>query len=504
MNTAAALFSRILAILMGFFTRVVFTHTLSESYVGINGLFTDIIHVLSLTELGVETAICYALYRPAAEGDIEKQQILLRLFRNFYRMTALCVAVLGLAIIPFLDVLMKDRPDVEHILLIYLLYLANSVLSYLLVYKRTIISVHQMNYIVLFYQTAFLLVQDILQIIILVTTGNFILFLLMYIVCTLLCNLCLSKKADRMYPFLRQKNKKKLPKEERNAILKNIRAMLMHKVGGVVVNDTDNLLISAFVGVIDVGIYSNYFLIIGSVRQVIDQIFSGITASVGNLGVTEDTEKVKNVFETAFFIGQWLYGVAAICLFELLNPFIRFAFGENYLFPLPIVGILCVNFFTNGTRKAVLTFRDSMGLFWYDRYKAIAEAVINLVVSVLLVQKYGTFGVFAGTLFSTLTTSLWIEPYVLYHHKLKCPVGAFYVQYACELLVMGFIWIGTDLLCGQLAGEGIGAFFIRLLLCIIVPNVLLVLCYHRKKEFLVVKGMVWKMKKEICKGKRRR
>ena len=375
MNTVVAMISRIAAILMGFVTRVVFTHTLSESYVGINGLFTDILNVLSLTELGVETAISYALYRPIAQGDIRKQQILMRMFRTFYRITAGCVVVLGLSIIPFFDVLMKNRPDVDHLMLIYFLYLANSVVSYLLVYKRTLIEVHQLNYIVLLYQTAFLILQDICQIVILFTTHNFIFFLSIYIVCTLLSNICISRKADRMYPYLKEKTKEQLPEDERKDIFRNIKAMLMHKLGNVVVNNTDNLLISSFVGVISVGIYSNYFLLIGSVRQVLDQIFQGITASVGNLGATEDEGRVKSIFETAFFIGNWLYGAAAICLYELLNPFVELAFGKQYLFDMPVVLILCINFYINGTRKAVLTFRDSLGLFWFDRYKALVEAV---------------------------------------------------------------------------------------------------------------------------------
>ena len=145
MNTTVAVISRMTAILMGFVTRVIFTHTLSENYVGINGLFTDILNVLSLTELGAGTAITYALYRPIAEGNIKKQQQLMKLYQTFYRGTAVCVGVLGLALIPFMDVLMKNRPEVEHLTFIYLLYLANSVLSYLLVYQRTLIEAHQMN-----------------------------------------------------------------------------------------------------------------------------------------------------------------------------------------------------------------------------------------------------------------------------------------------------------------------------------------------------------------------
>ena len=192
----------------------------------------------------------------------------------------------------------------------------------------------------------------------------------------------------------------------------------MHKIGNVVVNNTDNLLISSFVGIISAGIYSNYYLIIGSVRQVLEQAMLGVAASVGNLGVTEENEKIGRIFNSLFFIGYWLFGFAGVCLLELLNPFVKLAFGKKYLFPKEIVLILCINFFINGMRRAVLIFKESMGLFWNDRYKAIAEAVLNLVISILLVTHFGVAGVFAGTFCSTVLTSVWVEPYVIYKYRL--------------------------------------------------------------------------------------
>ena len=482
-NTTVAVISRMVAILMGFATRVVFTHTLSESYVGINGLFTDILNVLSLTELGVGTAITYALYRPIAQKDIRRQQILMRMYRTFYRGTAICVGVAGVALVPFMDVLMKNRPEVDHLILIYLLYLANSVLSYLLVYKRTLIEAYQMNYLVLLYQTAFLVIQDICQIIVLVTTKNFILFLVIFIVCTVMNNFLISRRADRLFPYLKEPCREQLPEAERKDIFRNIKAMLMHKLGNVVVNNTDNLIISSFVGVVSVGIYSNYYLLIGSIRQILDQVFQGITASVGNLGATEESGRIRDVFEMSFFIGQWLYGFAAICLYELLNPFVQISFGENYLFTRDIVLILCINFFINGTRKAVLTFRDSMGLFWFDRYKALVEAVLNLVISIVLVRMYGTLGVFLGTLASTLLTSVWVEPYVLYRHRLKESPCKFFLQYILYVAVMAAVWFGTDAICELVTGDIWFVLLVRLLICLVLPNIILLLLYCRKKEF---------------------
>ena len=505
MNTTVAVISRMTAILMGFVTRVIFTHTLSENYVGINGLFTDILNVLSLTELGAGTAITYALYRPIAEGNIKKQQQLMKLYQTFYRGTAVCVGVLGLALIPFMDVLMKNRPEVEHLTFIYLLYLANSVLSYLLVYKRTLIEAHQMNYVVLIYQTGFLVLQDLLQIVVLLTTGNFILFLLMYLMCTVLSNVCISRKAEKLFPYLKEKEKERLPAEERKGLFRNIRAMMMHKLGTVVVNNTDNLLISAFVGVVSVGIYSNYYLLIGSVRQVLDQVFAGITASVGNLGATEDQGKIREIFETAFFIGQWLYGFAAICLYELLNPFVELAFGRQYLFERSVVMILCLNFFINGTRKAVLTFRDSMGLFWFDRYKALAEAIINLVVSLILVRRFGVAGIIGGTIISSLLTCVWFEPYVLMRYGIEEDWQKKLRRYFMDYIVRWVVVAGVSAVSYwifQLMPQTNFFWFIAqgLIYTAIFAAVVLVV-YGRTKEFQYLLEMtVRKLKKKLRGG----
>ena len=447
MNTTVAFFAQAAAILMGFFTRVVFTHTLSEGYVGINGLFTDILNILSLSELGVGTAIIFALYEPIARHDIKKQKILMRMFRNFYRVTAVVVLIVGLLLIPWLETLMKNRPDVKHLILIYLLYLLNSMVSYLLVYKKTLIDAHQMNYLTVLNHNGFLIIQDICQIIILITTGNFILFLVAAVVCTITANIVMSRKADELFPYLKETCRERLSVEDRKKIFNNIKAMFMHKLSDVVVNNTDNLLISGFVGVISAGIYSNYYLVIGSVRQVLQQAMQGVAASVGNLGATEDGEKVHKIYRELFFIGQWLFGFAGICLFELLNPFVELSFGKQYLFTPDIVLILCINFFINGTRRAMIIFKESMGLFWYDRYKAVVEAILNLVISLFLVNQLGVVGVFLGTFCSTVMTSVWVEPYVLYKYRFgKSPID-FFVNYAWNIIVMAGVWWCTHRVC---------------------------------------------------------
>lgn len=491
-NTTVALLSRMTAILMGYVLRVVFTHTLSESYVGVNGLFTDIIQVLSLSEMGIGTAITFALYRPIAEGDIEKQKSLMMLFRKFYQMVALVVAVGGGLFIPFMNVFIKDYENVDHLTLIYILYLVNTIYSYLLIYKKTLMDAHQLLYIGTFYQTMSWVLKDVLQMVVLIWRHDFILFLLINIATTILCNVCISVRANGRYPYLKEKNVLPLPREEKQKIFSNIRAMLMHKVGTVIVNNTDNLLLSAFVGLASVGSYSNYYLVIGSVRQMLNQVYQGITASVGNLGVTEDEGHIRQVFEAVFFIGQWMYGFAFICLYELLNPFIELSFGKQYVFTEITVFVLCMNFFLNGMRNATLTFRDSMGLFWYDRHKAIAEAVLNLIISLLLVNLMGLTGVFLGTLFSMALTSLWVEPYVLYKHGFHESCISYFIRYFVYIVVIGIGWYATDLLCRKLVligVQGAGATLAaRLVVCVLVPNIWFLVIYARSREFRFLVG----------------
>ncbi len=492
-NTVVAMCARVLAILMGFFTRVVLTNTLSEDYVGLNGLFTDILNVLALSELGVGTAITYALYKPITEKNIEKQKSLMLLYKRLYYIIAGIVLVAGLLVIPFMDVLIKNRPDVDNLVLFYLIYLANSVLSYLLIYKKTLIDAHQLSYIGVISQTFFLVLQNVIQMIILLTTRNFLLFAIVLLVCTLCNNLVISHKADKLYPFLKEKNVKPLEQEEKQGIIRNIKAMLMHKVGNVAVTNTDNLLLSSLVGIVSVAKYSNYFLVIGSIRQVLNQAFGGITASVGNLGVEESKERVKRIFEASFFIGQWMFGMAVVVLYEVLTPFIELSFGSQYVFDKSITFVLCLNFYLTGMRQATLVFRDSLGLFWFDRYKSLVEAVINLVVSLILGYHFGVIGIFLGTLISTVTTSLWVEPYMLYKHRLQAPVRFYFLKYAWYVCVTAGAWYITDLLCTRISGGLLVQCILRLGVSLLVTNIIFLLVYCRSKEFIFLYKKAYNM-----------
>jgi len=491
-NTSVGMMSTMAAMIVGYLLRVVFTHTMSESYVGLNGLFTDIVSILSFSELGIGSAIMYALYRPVAEGDIEKQKSLMRLLRNFYMMVVALIAVIGCVLLPFLPSIVKEHGDIEHLTLIYLLYVTNTACTYLLIYKKMMLDAQQKMYIGVLFQTLSWILQDIFKIVVLVVWHDFVLFLVVGIVFTLLGNIVISKAADRAYPYLKDKDVKPLPEEEKKQIFANIRAMMMHKLGGVAVNNTDNIILSRCVNLLSVGCYSNYYLVLGAIRQVMDQIFQGITASVGNLGVTEDEKQVESVFDIAFFIGQWMSGIVFICLFELLDPFVTLSFGEKYLFSRDVVFVLCLNFYLNGMQNAVRTFKDSMGLFWYDRYKAVVQAVLNIVVSLILVKFLGVIGVFLGTTVSIVLTAFWVEPYVLYKYGFKSPCRKYFLRFGLYTALMAAVALITDFVC-DVAVRSIGNLYlevlVRLLLCVVVADALLVLIYFRTDNFKAVVNM---------------
>ena len=490
-NSTVALISQMIHLMMGFLLRIVFTHILSKDYVGVNGLFLDIIFILSLSELGVGTAITYALYRPIEERDIEKQKSLMLLFRKFYHLVALVVLGLGLLLIPFMDMIIKDPPNVEHLTVIYLFYLASAFCSYLMIYKRTLMDAHQLAYIGTLYNTISWVIQDAIQILVLVFTRNFLLYLSVNVVATIITNILISRKADRLYPFLKEKNVLPLSKEETLEIRKNVGAMFLHKFSNVVVNNTDNLLISAFVGIVSVGKYSNYSLVTLSLRNIVRNFFQGIMASVGNLGVSKDKERLGHIFHATLFINQWVSCFATIMLFEIFDLFVAIFFGEQYVFEPAVTALICVNFYLGSMREGVLVFRDSLGVFWYDRYKAVAEALINLVVSIILAQFYGTAGVFLGTVISTLTTSAWVEPYMLYKHRLHMSWREFWKRMLCYVPVTVVILAVTHWVCSLYQSSRIATLGYRALICLVVPNVLLLLVYGRCNEmrFLWAKGL---------------
>ena len=481
---------------MSFLARFFFVRTLGDECLGLNGLLTNVVAVLSLAELGVGEAIIYSLYKPLAVGDTKKVAAIMRLFKKIYTVISIAIAVLGVAIMPVIPHLANNYSGVYNIYYLYLLFLLNTVVSYLMSYKRNLIIADQKRYIATVYRYLFYSAMCVVQSIILILTKNYSLFLVLQVIFTVLENYMLSKKADKLYPFLKEKNSFSLKEKTRKEISSNTKAMLMHKIGGVVVNSTDNIVISSFVSLVAVGLYSNYLLIINGVHTILSQIFTSMMASVGNLCAIESIEEQKKIFKSIFLVNFWVYSLFSICFLFLVNPFIKIWLGESFLFSDGVVMILFLNMYVTGIRKSALTFREAKGLFVKDKWKAIIESMMNIILSIILAQVYGVFGVFLGTLLSSLFVCVWVEPYILYKYGFKEKVSKYFKTLISYSVLMGLIcMLLSGLFMIRLNNLLVDA-IIRLSICLIVPNVIYYLCFRRTKEFCYIATKLLKRKRK--------
>lgn len=482
-NVAVVLIGQVLNILLSFGARIVFVRMLNAEYLGVNGLFMDILSILSLAELGFGSAVIYGLYKPLATNDEKKIKALMNFYAFSYKVIGFAVLILGLGLLPFLSLIIKDSAAIPNLSFIYLLYLSNSVITYFYAYKRSLIIADQKNYIISFYKSGFFFLATIAQTFVLLLTSNFVFYLIVRILFSVIENIFVARKADKLYPFLKEKNKEKLNKADRKAIFKNIKALMYHRVGIVAVEGTDNILISSIVGIVWVGLYSNYSLIINAINSIMYQMFDSVTASVGNLNALESEEKSFDIYKVMLFITFWVFGFCAISLWILLNPFITLWLGAKYLMSQWIVALIVINFFIKGFRKITLVFKDAYGLFWNDRYKPIAEAIVNLVISVILARNYGVIGILMGTFISSMLTGVWIEPFVLYKNGFKKKMTDYFkrfVSYTSATLIAAVL----ATFFSSLIPEGfLINFILRVLICIVVPNVFFFLIFSRTREF---------------------
>ncbi|MGN0666920.1 MAG: hypothetical protein ACI4KF_10390 [Huintestinicola sp.] len=489
-NLVTALVGQAAGIIITFFSRKVFLSCLDEEYLGVSGLFTNILTVLSLAELGVGTAMVYALYKPLADNDIPMIKSLMALYKKAYRIIGCTVLLLALALTPFYTFFMDRVPEIPHLTAVYLLFAANTGISYFYAYKRSLIICDQKRYIATIYRYGFFFLLNAVQIIVLLTTGSYLLFLVMQVVFTWAENIAVSVKADRMYPYLREKNAPLPDKETTDSIKDNIGAMMFHKLGGVVVMSTDNILLSKLVGLASVGIYSNYYFITNALNTIITQVFNSLSASVGNLNACEGTsDKLTDSFYRIFFLNFWIYGFCTSCLYVLFDPFISLWLGDDLLFDRMTVVMIVLSFWLTGMRKTGLVYREASGAYVYDKYKPLAESAINIIASVMLARYMGAAGIFAGTVISTLTTCFWVEPLVVFRHVLGRSWGKYWGRY----LLYAVCTAASCLLCSlasECFGGGIVGFMGKLAVCAVIPNILYAIVFFRTDEFAYFFGII--------------
>ena len=430
---------------LGFVYRTVFIAILSAAYLGINGLFWNLLAILSLAELGIGEVIVYRFYRPIAENDVAKVGQLMCFFKQVYRLIAGVVLAVGLALYPFIGFFVKDASDVPadvNLGFVYLLYLAQSVVSYLFVYRLTIWTADQKRYVGAFLVGVTEASRFGVQILTLWLTRDFTLTLFSGILSTLLLNIAFSVWTTRVYRpvFLAEGD---LPRAVKIQIFKDAGALMCHKLGTVVINNSDSIVISKFVGLLSVGLYSNYRLLLRALDMILRQAIGGFAASFGNAAVKLKPADYHTAFIRMQFVTLGIAGWASACFCLMVEPFVRLWIGDDMILSRTVTVVLALQFYQIASRLNVDANISATGLFVKDRPRPLIEAALNLVISIGLIGRCGIVGVFIGTLVSSLLTVFWRAPYILYRDAFKRSVWGFWLQFvSLTSFSVGFVVLG--------------------------------------------------------------
>lgn len=481
-NAFAGVGSHLIITALSFVSRTVFIYTLGAEYLGINGLFTSLLMMLSIAEAGIGTAITYSLHKPVADNDHSRILSLMTLYRNIYRFIAGIILALGLCMLPLLPFFVRDS-SVEHIHLIYFLFLLNTALPYFFQHKSSFIKVCQKGYIVTMVYTISAILSTSMKIGVLYYTQNYILFLILEFLVNLLTAGILAGIVNKMYPLLKKPSDDRLESETKKGILRNVKAIVLQRVGNYFVFGVDNLMISYFVSLVAVGLYSNYVMLIEICRNLVNQIFNNMYDSVGNLVATEHRDKVYSVFKITMLVNFWLYSFFSIAMLLLIEPFIVLWIGHEYLMSPAVLALLVILFYERGMRNSITTIKTTSGIFHEDRYAPICQAGINLGVSLLLVQFMGLEGIFLGTVISALAVPLWRTPYLVYKLVFHLPIRFYVWSYVRYLLIGAGTYAAMVVISSLLPGNTWGGLILKGVVCCIGINLIYILVFHKTSEF---------------------
>lgn len=479
-NAVVAFSMQMVSILLAFIGRTVFAMLLEKEYLGLGGLFSNIISVLSLSELGIGSVIIVNLYKPIAENDEDRICRLMNFYRTAYRIIGVFVICCGIVLIPFLPVLVNSDKNIPFLEGYFILFIVQSASSYFFAYKQSILIASQKEYICTIIKQIFNIIMNILQIIFLIITKAYAAYLIVAIFTNILTNIAISLVADKKYPYLKN-NHLKLQKEERRKILSNVSSMMLHKVGNVIINSTDNILISSMIGIIFTGLYSNYLLIVNMVMQVVNIILNSVSASIGDYNARKSKEEAFELFKAMNTICYWMFGMSSICLFTLFQPTIQIWLGEDYLLDLPCVIMIALNFLIAGIIRVPSTFVDVNGLYTKTKFKPIIMALLNLFISIICANIWGLIGIFIGTFSSYILVGLWVDPYFLCKYKFSKSFVKYILNLLLNLIIIFIVGILTYniVLC-------VRNYILKVLICFFVANISFAAVYCKTDGFKFV------------------
>lgn len=481
---------KLIQIAIPFIVRTIMIHTLGMQYLGLNSLFTSVLQVLNLAELGIGSAMVFSMYKPIAEEDTNTICALMNLYRKYYRIIGMVILAIGLLLMPFLRNLISGNvPDDINIYVLYLIHLFATVLSYwLFAYKNSLLIAYQRidisNKIAVIIQ----LFQNILQIAALVIWGNYYYYIIIMPIVQIISNCLTVLIVNRIYPQYRPTGD--LCSDQVRIINGKIRDLFTSKIGAVVLNSADSIVISAFLGLNILAIYNNYYYILSSIIGFITIIFQSITAGIGNSMITETKEKNYRDFEKMSFLLNWIIGVCCACFISLYQPFMQLWVGDDNMLSMVAVIMLTIYFYIYEISGLLNIFKDAAGMWHEDRFRSLTVAMTNLVLNIATVQIIGIYGVILSTILSlsligipwitkNLFTYVFSEGDILQYLK---KMAQYIVKTVCASVI-------TFEVCRMYPGGMIG-FILRCLTCAILPNMCFVTMYYRTNEIVYIKEML--------------
>jgi len=501
-NAMCALIARMLTLILGFVSRAIFLKFLTTEYLGVNGLFSNVLTMLSFAELGIGNAIQFSLYKPLKEGDEDKIKTLMHFYKNAYKIIGISVLALGVALLPFMDFIVEEKPSItENLTLIYLLFIGNSAVSYLFSYKQTLFQADQKAYVVTLSNSCMAVIQNIVHILVLFLTKNYLVYLIGTIACTILNNLFIAWLANRRYPYLKDKEVNRLNSTEKKALFTNVKALSISKVAGVACNGTDNIIITKLLGLTSVGLVSNYTLIINTMSGMVYSMLTGMTGSVGNLNAEEDLQKRKQIFNQLMMLSYLIYASISTCLIVLINHFIAEVWlGAQYVIDMKTIVALVLIAFQSGMNFTAYTFRTTVGCFNEVKYIYVATAFLNIILSILLGKWLGLAGVFLATTISKLLTCELADGYYAYKRALNISPMKYFVK-----LISYYALFAVNVLICYLTIEcisiaGLWGFLVKGCVCFALSNLVNILALYQTEAF---RGLLKKVKLLIRRKTRR-
>lgn len=478
-------------LVLGFIGRKIFLEYLGVYYVGIDSIFLNIVSLLSLAELGIGNTIIYSLYKPLVENNKEKIKMLMNFYKKAYNLVGISIIIFGILLIPFLNKILNSDKVSTQIYLIFILYLINASLTYFYSYKSTLLIADQKNYIVNLINNGIYIIQFLIQILVLVLKKDFLLYLLIQSFFVIFYNIYISKKTVEIYPYLLEKSEKLSKIEEKN-ILENIKATMIIKISGLLVNNTDNLIINNILGTLVLGKTSNYTLIISAINSILNQLFNSMTSTIGHLNTENDIEKKYIIFKSINFLNYICFGIFSLGFIFLANDFIKLWIGKKYVLNNGLVILLGLNLYMFGMQNTIIMYKNTMGLFTQGKYLLLLTAFINLVLSIALGKVIGINGIFLATLIARITTNFWYHPYIVYKYGLKKKFVEYIIRYLKFFIIIIISSIINEILSKNFVVEGIVDFLRKGTILSSINLFVLIIFFIKSDEVILLKSKIMK------------